>query len=368
MFRIQDHKLAELQQLAQNYEITFNKNATKKTLCALLNKHGKKLDTGMDTASTTTTTTSVENTTIGIKRKHEPSENLDASTRATLSWFDGSKKAMSGFSLTDLPIILAPNMQEYEFPSHTDTKYPLLLGNGSHSIVLNAKHKTTNEPVAVKVQIIGITHTAHPYMDLLGQDLRFMRTLLNQNRCATMMDWYERIDIPKSYYSPSTTNKRKSKTQLHAAGIVHTDLQPNNFCLETIPPDNTLYNNDVSLLPSKLILIDFGNAERYTDLAKRFATKEGQAKGGAVAEGTFPFNSTAGHAGKLQSYKDDVQSVLFILWFLLDGELPWSCLDENSKHNFLSIVFRMHTCSSNWEQYLPTICIISVGHSGFLVS
>lgn len=94
---------------------------------------------------------------------------------------------------------------------------------------------------------------------------------------------------------------------IHAHGIIHRDLKP----------DNILLSEDV---PNRLCLIDFG-------LARKFRSGD-PSKSDPLVErrnivGTLNWASLNSHYGVDLSRRDDMESLAYILLFLLRGDLPW---------------------------------------------
>lgn len=96
---------------------------------------------------------------------------------------------------------------------------------------------------------------------------------------------------------------------LHDAGIISRDVKSENIIMGPPGPRRHVVH-----------LIDFGLSKRVTD-------DEGEhiedARARAMA-GTVPYASLRCHLFEAQSRRDDIESLMYVLIFLLRGVLPWS--------------------------------------------
>ena len=94
---------------------------------------------------------------------------------------------------------------------------------------------------------------------------------------------------------------------LHGKGFVHRDLKPENFLLGVGDDRETVY------------IVDYGMVKKYVDQNDRhIAYREGK---GLI--GTVRYLSLNGHCGREQSRRDDLESLGYILVYLLRGRLAW---------------------------------------------
>ena len=94
---------------------------------------------------------------------------------------------------------------------------------------------------------------------------------------------------------------------LHSYGIVHRDLKLDNFMFGRGPNSGNLY------------LIDFGLSKSYlSSMGTHVPFEQGKAFIGNVR-----YASINCHRGLTFSRRDDIQSMLYILAFLICGSLPW---------------------------------------------
>ncbi|KAK3348675.1 casein kinase I isoform delta [Lasiosphaeria hispida] len=95
---------------------------------------------------------------------------------------------------------------------------------------------------------------------------------------------------------------------IHSKGFLHRDIKPENFLIGVGKQGNILYT------------VDFGLAKEFSD-AERFRDFEGRPFGG-----TSRYASINNHNGREQSFRDDLESVGYMLCYFARGSLPWQGL------------------------------------------
>jgi serine/threonine protein kinase len=226
--------------------------------------------------------------------------------------------------------------------SYIITKY---ISSGSFGDVFCAKHKHTNQEVALKIPIKtddkngeeSLLDEAKVYnalnkdrsdncgianikivknkeldkkiiiMDLLGPSLERMLKERKKFRLKTIILLaIQMIDIIR---------------YIHDKGYIHRDIKPDNFVLDTTNGQ-------------KLYCIDFG-------LAKKYIKNNGDHisfKRTNKFCGTARYASIAAHKGHEHSRKDDLESIGYLLVYLYRGKLPWQNLkhkDKKKRYNMI---------------------------------
>lgn len=104
---------------------------------------------------------------------------------------------------------------------------------------------------------------------------------------------------------------------VHEGHYLHRDIKPENFLMGLGKRAETLY------------IIDFGLSKRYRDQKthQHIPYKEGRS-----LTGTARYASINAHAGIEQGRRDDLESVLYVLIYLMRGNLPWQGIVAKTKN------------------------------------
>ena len=94
--------------------------------------------------------------------------------------------------------------------------------------------------------------------------------------------------------------------EIHSAGFLHRDIKPDNISVALAPMEATVY------------FIDFGLSRRFERSGSHVAYAEGQS-----FEGTPYFASLNSVKGVRPGRRDDLESLGYVLLYLLQGNLPW---------------------------------------------
>ena len=103
--------------------------------------------------------------------------------------------------------------------------------------------------------------------------------------------------------------------KLHNKCYLHRDVKPENFLIGI--EENT----------NKIFMIDFGLSKRYKD----FNGDHIQYSENKNLTGTARYASINSHLGIEQSRRDDLESLGYMLVYLLKKNLPWQGINDSSK-------------------------------------
>jgi serine/threonine protein kinase len=107
---------------------------------------------------------------------------------------------------------------------------------------------------------------------------------------------------------------------IHAKGLVHGDIKPENFMFGVGPKAHHLY------------MIDFGLSKRYFDQKHvPMRTYKG-------LQGTMRYASIHAHHGLESSRRDDLEAIGHMLLYCLRGSLPWSGLPARNSEEQVRMV------------------------------
>lgn len=110
---------------------------------------------------------------------------------------------------------------------------------------------------------------------------------------------------------------------IHSKGYIYRDLKPENIMIGF---DNKIY------------LIDFGASMRYLIGNKHIDdTRE------SIFVGTITYTSIRAHKGFIQSRRDDLESLIYVLLLLLLKKLPWMEATDGTNDAVCSIKEKINT-------------------------
>ena len=118
---------------------------------------------------------------------------------------------------------------------------------------------------------------------------------------------------------------------VHDKNFIHRDVKPDNFAIGYSDQD-------------KLYLLDFGLAKQYRS-AKTLKQKEMQKN--KRLTGTARYASINALKGYDQSRRDDLESVAYVLAYLLRGNLPWQgIIGKTKEEKYAKILYKKQNITS----------------------
>jgi len=124
----------------------------------------------------------------------------------------------------------------------------------------------------------------------------------------------------------------------HNEGLIHRDIKPDNFLIDR--KTNIIY------------IIDFGLAKRYLDISGNHVLLEN----GRKITGTARYVSPNVHSGLSPSRRDDIESIGYLLIYLLSGSLPWQKIKHVDKSKKYEIIGDFKNSRTLFEHFpdVPT--------------
>tara|TARA_Y100000741_G_scaffold356127_1_gene332383 strand:+ start:1955 stop:2713 length:759 start_codon:yes stop_codon:yes gene_type:complete len=189
------------------------------------------------------------------------------------------------------------------------------IGSGAFGTVYKGYHRVTGDNYAIKVgESTQIDYEAG-IMKLLNGHKNIPRLkwcgIIQTHKCI-VTDLYSLSlgEINRNKLNIKSYMKQMLSTIefIHSKGLVHRDIKPDNFMIKS---------SDVE----RIYLIDYGMARRF-----------GNYDSPRALIGSKMYASINVHKGTPYGRRDDLESIVYTLIFLLCNKLPWSelkCINDN---------------------------------------
>ena len=230
-------------------------------------------------------------------------------------------------------------------------KYKMLerLGSGEFGEIIIAENNNTGKKVAIKIvkeeDSIMLINEAKIY-NVLANEKDFPKMLgfgMEGNYSYLIMELLgqslERKKIENGVYKVSEVINLgisifKKLEKLHDIGYIHRDLKPENIVYGDV------YNS------KEIYIIDYGLTKGYIVNGRHVEKRKI-----LNVIGTPRYISLNVHRGYLPSRRDDIESVGYILLYLLVERLPWQEIKESDMTKRLKIVEKIKRDENILELY-----------------
>jgi serine/threonine protein kinase len=118
---------------------------------------------------------------------------------------------------------------------------------------------------------------------------------------------------------------------VHLEGIIHRDIKPDNFLIK---------NNN-----NQIYLIDFGLSKRYLDSFDKHI----KINTGRKLMGTARYASINVHNGITPTRRDDIESIGYVLLYLLIGYLPWQSIKADTREKRYKLIGKVKKETDLWN-------------------
>ncbi|PKA56446.1 Casein kinase I isoform delta-like [Apostasia shenzhenica] len=207
------------------------------------------------------------------------------------------------------------------------------IGSGSFGEIYLATNVQTNEEVAIKLENVKTKHPQLLYESKLYRILQGGTGIPNVRWFGVEGDYNVLVmdllgpSLEDLFNFCSRKLSLKSVLMLadqminrveyvHGKSFLHRDIKPDNFLMGLGRRANQVY------------IIDFGLAKKYRDSSTHQHIPYRENKN---LTGTARYASMNTHLGIEQSRRDDLESLGFVLMYLLRGSLPWQGLKAGTK-------------------------------------
>jgi casein kinase 1 len=231
------------------------------------------------------------------------------------------------------------------------------IGGGSFGEIYCGEHIISHEDVAVKLESMntrppqlhteakiykilsgGVGIPALSWFGVEGDYNVLVMELLGQSLEALFVGCSRKLSLKTVLMIADQMITRIE--YMHSKGLIHRDVKPDNFIMGIGNKSNELF------------LVDFGLSKKYRDPRTHAHI---QYRDGKPLTGTARYASINTHLGIEQSRRDDMESIGYVLIYLLKGSLPWQGIKAATRKERYELISekKMLTSVDLLCEYLP---------------